>query len=47
MRLITETFFEPPKTPAELRELMKRAKSADPLQEFSEVAHEELRGFTI
>ena len=48
MRLIIDTFFEPPKTTAELRDLIKRGiLGIDPLQEFSEVAREELRAFTL
>lgn len=46
-RLITDTFFEPPKTTAQLRDLMKQGKGADPLEEFSEAAREEVRAFTL
>ena len=46
-RLIVNTFFEPPKTTADLHDMMKRAKAMDPLQEFSEAAREELNAFTL
>jgi hypothetical protein len=47
MRQTMDTFFAPPKTPAELHDLIKRGVGIDPLQEFSEAAREELRALTL
>jgi hypothetical protein len=47
MRVITNISFEPPKTAADLRELMRNEMGSDPLQEFSEAAREEVRGYTV
>ncbi len=47
MRLITEVSFERPKTAGDLRELMRKGMAGDPLQEFSEAAREEVRGYTV
>jgi hypothetical protein len=47
MRQTMDTFFAPPKTPAELHDLIKRGVGIDPLQEFSEAAREELRALSL
>ena len=47
MRLTMETFFSPPRTTAELHDLIKGGVGIDPLQEFSEAAREELRALTL
>ena len=47
MRLIIDTFFEPPKTSEKLHDFIKSGIGIDPLQEFSEAAREELRAFTL
>ena len=46
MRLTIDTYFEPNRTLAELRELIKNEADIDPLKEFSEVARAELEAFT-
>jgi hypothetical protein len=47
MRVITDISFEPPKTAADLRDLMTQGMKSDPLQEFSEAAREEVRGYAM
>ncbi len=47
MRLIIDTFFEPPQTSEKLHDFIQRGIGIDPLQEFSEAAREELRAFTL
>jgi hypothetical protein len=47
MRQTMDSYFAPPKTPAELHDLIKRGVGIDPLQEFSEAAREELRALRL
>jgi hypothetical protein len=47
MRQTMDTFFAPPKTHAELHDLIKRGVGIDPLQQFSEAAREELRALSL
>jgi len=47
MRVITNISVEPPKTPTDLRRMMSEGMGSDPLQEFSEAAREEVRGYTL
>ena len=44
MHQIMEIFFAPPKSTAELHDLMRNGTGIDPLKEFSELARKELNG---
>ncbi|HUP08256.1 MAG TPA: hypothetical protein VMU47_13955 [Caldimonas sp.] len=47
MHVITDISFEPPKTTADLRDLMKKGMGADPMRDFSEAAREELLAYSV
>ena len=47
MGSILDTYFEPNRTFADLRELVKTGGGVDPLKEFAEAAREELRAFAL